>query len=1615
MKPSGSLARLIANAAAVAALAWAFAFAFGQETPTGRLTGVVVRRDSGQPVAGADVYLSPVISDEEEPFVRRTRHAVTGPDGRFALNQVCAGDYTISAITQAHAARGETISVSEEGFTQTMLALNRSEPDLRIAQQRRVLPTGRIVSLHVRGYVDPAKPAHTDTMSVKLYRARLGQVLSDPAAARALGQIGPYNPARELPAALLNPPGGSAPRLVFDRTERIVEDDREGFFDQRVQFGSLPPGLYLAQVRCGANSACDALQVTDLALVVKRAHGQYLAFATDLTSGAPLAGVQIRALRGGKQVCSLNTDARGLAGWNLPPATRNAPGDDGSAPRNSTIVIATRGEDDAVSNGEEYQREGSGRFAIYMQTDRPIYRPGQTIQYKGTVRARRSDGYRYALPAPAPVRVEVRDPGGEMIARTSHSLNAMGSFAGRVDLSPEAPTGIYTILTSIAGEKRTHDVVVASYKKPEFTVTVTPTRRRIVRGEAAEYRVHAEYYFGAPLAGAHVKYSTYATPKWPSDSPDEEDEEYSEEREWRRQRLYGRDYGHDSGSGEAELDERGEALIRIDTRRPPADSGPIDEVLTLYATVKDPAGRETQADGDVQVVQGDLQVRVDPTGYLAAPGTPFDVQVSAMPYDGPPAANRPIELEYGYTRFVRHANRDSDSEWIDFRYERAGVVLGSTGADGRALLRVIPPHAGDLRLTARARDAAGRVVEARTEVYCTAESTDGLDTEYADLAVFTDKKRYAPGETARILINALHIGPTALVTIEGDRILRTLTVPLVRRSTIIQIPVLAEYGPNVYVAACAVHDGKFASTTANLRVEIPQADLRVSIRPDRSAAAGLPRYGPGDPVAYTIVTTTPDGRPAPCELSFGVVDEAIYALREDNPGAIRAVFYPRRSNGVDTDYSFALEMLGDADKAEPQITARRRFPDTAYWAPFVRTDAHGAARVAFRLPDSLTTWRATAIACSAQTAVGFATSKIVSSKDLLVRLETPRTLTQGDRSTFIAAVHNDTATARRALVHLTARGIAVLGPSTVTLTVPPHGAATASYEVRADAPGKSQLRVTAWTPIEPHMPQLTDGLERTLDVLPDGHELREVFAGEVTAARPETETFRFDPSATPGFSRVTIRLLPSIRASLDGALDYLASYPYGCTEQTLSRFVPMLAARRLRQVGLTIPVAPREADMVRDNLTRLYRFQRDKGYWGWWEQDSVDAWMTSYAVYGLARARELGEPISGSALDRGRRSLLSLLPHCTPEEKGFALYALALAGDASDALAARRGIDLAEAPTETLAYVALLDARTGANAAPVLDALMGRAQREGPLLHWTALKNRWGWSEWSDVMTTSAAIRALAAVDPHNPWIPSAMRWLLLQRQGDAWASTRDTAWAVEALASVMERNPGLAAPASGEVRVRLNGTPVQTCALTADAAREPELVVRPSLRLLRPGKNELLLEHSGTGPVFYTVEVRQIVPGPAPVGVTRAPVSIRREWYRLTPSRGQQGLSLVPVATRPEFRAGDRIRVKLILDVRQDMTYVIIREPFPAGCEVNERGSADEAVEWGYWWSGIDVRDDHIAFFAQKLHPGRHEIEYNLTARTPGSYRAAPTTVQSMYDPGSLSNGLAEQVEVRP
>lgn len=1650
--------RLLVSLLAIALVGVAFAWVFSNETPKGRVTGRAVLADGGRPLPGVEILLTPVRNfGRPVSFVR----GETGADGRFLLTGVPAGAYRVSGSSRAHTVAEARLQVDEGETTETSLLLKRSEPDLRVAQHVRVfsatLPANAGVRdkpfLPVQGYVDGNKTPGADTLRVRVFQTRLSRLLPDDNAFDALQQIGrTYEDdakKKTLPAALLHPKaaGTSAPRLVFARDVPITEADREGFYHKRIPLPAGRPGVFLIDVTHGTGkqkqSVCSWVVASDMALVVKRAPAngergpQLVAFATDLLTGKPERGAAVRAYRAGRVVATATTGEGGLATLDLPRKVRS----EDEEPR--LMTVALRGDDEAVLGQSEYEYEEEGAFAVAAYTDRPIYRPGQRIFYKGIARRKQETPGRYDVPADLPVEVEIRDPGGERISRSVTRTNRFGSFHGAAELSPEAPTGTFTLVANVNGERHTTDIEVAAYRKPEFAVTVKPDKPRYVRGDEATVNVEGKFYFGTPVAGAKIKYSVYRETDWsaeyPDDYADDDENEAGPLRGWGGGDVYQGYYGESVVEGEAMLDENGRAVLRFPTKPAPQKSNddssedeeregqaaktsdeneadaPQAEVFTVSVTATDEAKREVSGEGSLRVTSGDLRLSVEPEGYVAEPGRPAGVIVTARDFDNKPVANLPVSLAASLGRWNEKTKK--------YENEAAGAPQTiTTGPDGRAVFSITPARAGELRLLASAKDKSNRPLRARAYLWAASDAGGELQTEYADLSLLTDKRRYRPGETARVLVNTARTGQTVLVTVEGERVYKTLLVPITQRSTVLRLPILPAYGPNVSLAACYVRDKHFASSEVPLRVTLPERDIRVSVRADRA------RYQPGDTITYAIQTTDPNGHPAPAELSFGVVDESIYALREDDPRLLKTTFYPRRTNRVSTTYSFESLYLGDADKTEPNIPARKRFPDTAYWNPALQTDANGRARVSFALPDTLTTWRATALAQTLTTAIGRETNKILVTKPFFVRLETPRFLTQNDQSRLLALVHNETGARQNVRVRLISdANLTLTGDTTQTLDIPPGAVGQAAWPVTAKGWEATRLRVTAWTGNTNAGRPFTDGVETTLAIRPHGRNTFSSEAGVLTGDAARPATLSLDPNAIPQAARLTVRLTPSVGSALAPALETLADFPYGCVEQTMSRFLPdILIARLQRQTGRTLLPPERAAklpQMVRDGLSRLYRFQRPDGAWGWWENDAEpDPFMTAYVLYGLSIARDEGYQVSPDVLKRAHDAAVKMIPsgRIGTRRKVFLLYALALSGDTQTVRATlpRLVAKTGAMPTDGLAFLVLAGHAAGdtSNDDTLLADIDRRARTYSGLRHWQTKEEPW---ENSDRLFTALALRATLAARPNDTARTTPiLRWLMASRTDTYWGNTRDTSFVLTALCDYLTLHPDDAAP-TGTVRVKVNDRLVREITLTPDIVREPETVLRVTASTLQRGENKITIERDGggaTSTLFWSASLRQTIAGEDLQAVSPSGLTVKREYLRVLPKKaGLDSWTLQTEPTEGRLAQGDQIRVRLTLNVPRDMTYVLIEDAYPSGCEVTERGEADESTGWDYWYSSVDVRDDRIAFFARTLKAGTHTIEYNLRAQTPGAYHALPTLLQAMYAPEIRSETAEARVEVRP
>jgi uncharacterized protein YfaS (alpha-2-macroglobulin family) len=1554
---------------AVAILLTGAVFVLGllNEMPTGSLVGRAVAQETRAPVAArVELVAESVPSGAPERFT-----ATSGEDGRFSFKHVPAGTYTLRIDSGAHHLKGTTVKIREGGVEtiEAELAPDKDHLDLYVHQHIFTPDEAPQVTCH--GFVLEA-----DYIAFRLFRVDPEKLVTESGGSlRRLLGFGYDDSWTTKDPSLLNNPALVAAN-TFD--SRITSRDREGVFTQRVDFPVLKPGLYVVETRAGTGRSYDWMMVTGLGLVTKTVGPNVLAYTVDLKTGSPVAGVGVKVFAQKESAGTGTTNTEGIA--NIVTSTTETEGD--------RTILARNGESFAFVTTWLEGRESASSL-IYAYTDRPVYRPGQRVYMKGIVRQRQNEGY--VTPTGRGVRLEVKDSRDNLVYRGSSKTDGFGSYYASLDLNPEAATGYYTLTTTLEGasEGQESGFRVMSYRKPEFSVKVTFPKKRYMRGDTVRAKISAQYYFGAPVADAKVNYSVSRSDYWLFGDEEDMYGDYED---------YG-GYGENVTEGEIRTDENGEAEVEFTADWPkPEKQNPYDtdQMFSVDAYVSDQSDQSADGAGSVLATRGEFAIEVTPDKYVVEPGGEITADILVRDYDHKPVADQRVDISVG------------TEDWGVVGESRLAVFQRSTvttDREGHASIK-LKAREGSLRIDAAARDSRGNTVTQSGYVWCWGGGYGEMaGARYSDLQIVLDKKMYDPGDTATVLINTAKPGATALVTVEGDRVYFTKTVELKGNSTTVRIPIKSEYKPNFFVGVCYVKNKKFANQEARAKVSLKAQELKIRVKPNKR------KYKPGEEAVYDLLATDDSGNPAVAQLSVGVVDEAIYAIARDDTEPILDFFYSRRPNAVSTNFSFPQIYLSDPDKAgspklkADQIKVRKRFKDTAFWSPNVVTDANGRATVRFRMPDNLTSWRATVRGITKGATCGQTTRNVLAQQDMLVRLETPRFLVQSDQTTITAAVHNYTERNQSVDVSLSAPGLTIDGGKDRRVSVAKDGVERIDWRVKASKPGDFTVKVIA------KGETAGDAMQISLPVHPHGLQRETLEVGRIDQAqRAEKDAFVYE-DAIPEATRFNIRLAPSLASSMLASLDYLAQYPWGCTEQTTSSFLPdVVLSQSFKGMGVVNPELEKKLpDMVMKGLYRLYRFELEDGGWSWCQYGKADPWMTAYVCYGLIRARDAGFPVNPEVLKRGMEQLGKLIGtvNSINNKNAYACYVFTLAGwDSSPYFI--RAVNEGTLNDSNLAYAALSLVRTGHKdvAAAAMARLYQRAKQQGGMVYWPS--GRW---DGETVETTAIALEAAVAVDAQDQRVPQIVRWLMRQRTGNYWWSTRQTAEVIYAMSEYLKRSNELAPDCS--VVVRVNGRKVGSFRFDKSSIFDLDKVISVPAGLLHRGANEVEIAKLGNGNVYYSLEMTQYLAQKKIHPTTSGPeLFVIRAYYqssRVTTFDENQKLG--PAISQCDV--GDIVLVRLRVHANGRMRYLLLEDYIPAGFEIVDKGDVDY-WDWDYWFSGRDIRDDRIAFFLEEVPNGWSSVEYRMRAAFPGAYHSLPARVFDMYQPSLFAASAESEFTIR-
>jgi uncharacterized protein YfaS (alpha-2-macroglobulin family) len=1359
---------------------------------------------------------------------------------------------------------------------------------------------------------------------------------------------------------------------------------------RRVPLDVKSPGIYVVEAVNPPLRAYTVLIVSDVGLVTKTAPGEVLVFAANRFSGEPLAGCRVRVLIDQKPSGNGTTGSDGTLQVQL---------DGLEEPENLVTVADCNGEAAATDPGAFTVQEPTRSLVGYTYTDRPVYRPGHTVHFRSVLRWR--DRGALVPVGPLPVEVSIVDGNERVLLRERKTADEFGSVSGSFAIPATAALGYYLIRLNSGSESAAGSFEVQEYRKPEFDVAVNPAEKFERQGRQATVTINARYYFGQPVAGAAV---TYVLHKQPYYSP-QRFESIGEE-------GFGDGFFEDGGDAEfegtARLNEQG--LVQVSVPIEPDDHN-RDYTARIEARVTDVSGREVSGAASVVATVGRFMLVASGDRYVYNAGESVTARIRAVDYTGTPQPGTPVHAAL---------------ERVDYRNGSENVTVMQQGdlvceADGRALWTTVAPRgAGSYRVRFSAR-SDDRTVTDFMWVWVPGRSSEIVDESDRFLELIADRRTYQPGETARIVVQGEQFEAPVLVTKESQKISYHAVVRG-NSGGVIEVPISDEDIGDTYVSIAFLKDDRLFRAERRLSVPAVSRQLTIAAETDRPVAR------PGEPASFTLHVTDASGAPVRAQLSVGLVDEALYGVRPDGTPDPLRFFYRREYNQVSTSFSRIYPFVGYSGTDQLILTQRRRpmtlgqfkadrpdrprvrkdFPDTVYWSPAVTTDASGTARVTVSYPDSLTTWRLTARAVTATTSVGAATAHTTTTKDLILRVVTPRFLTEGDRVTLPAIVHNYLPEQKSVAVAVTANGLSAAtaggGNSTArSIQVAQNGQQRTDWEFAATSAGSATITGKATSDAA------GDAMAMTIPVNPAGLQRNIGTSGSLVGVDSRTIELTVPPGANASGRTIRVSLAPSLAGAMLSALDYLTSYPWGCTEQTLSSFLPNLVVLRAMS---DLQIAPTERlrsldRQVTDGLKRLYDYQHDDGGWGWWKTDQNHPFMTAYAIDGLLQAREHGVRIQEWRVSNGARALQELwtkYPRAVPDLKSYEAYVLARAAAESFNLAAAldelwdgRGRMTA---TGQAFLLMTLDGRKDARADALARELIASATTRGDLSSWTAPSDPL-LEDFADtsVEATALALKALADRGTNDPLLERAARWLMVNRSaGSYWVSTKQTALALQGLLSYMKARGEKPGPVSADVLV--NGTRAGTARFEAASLTSPNpvLIQAPAVE----GANRIEIARRGEGALYFDADARYYDKPAAAERTGTRRLALLREYFALSPVDVKGRIVYRESPLGAQVKTGDLILVRLTVAGSADWRYLMIEDPLPAGAESIERESVYELErqrDWDYG-SQRELRDDRTVYFLDALSGGRHEFSYMLKVTTPGTFSAMPARAAPMYVP---------------
>lgn len=1361
--------------------------------------------------------------------------------------------------------------------------------------------------------------------------------------------------------------------------------------------------------------------VTNMAVHFKWGPKSSLAWVTALDTGQPVAKAAITVNDcQGKALARGVTDIRGMS---FIPTGLPDPRDYAACP---LMVTARAGDDLSFARSDWDEGIETWRFNLSSDwqaedrlarsvLDRSLFKPGETVHMKHLVREKTLTGLRYPKTRPATLQIEHQASSQAWFlplnwtqdgAETTWKIPATakrGLYTLRLidkAIPPDAPVSELQYLPGLDSGQFN----VADFRIPLMQASLSPVKPNLIAADSAEWDVSVAYLNGGAARNLPVKLRAQLTPRygmhfesWP---------DYS--------------FAHPADGAQSDspvvlnaeplvLDDGGAGRTRI--REIPMRQHP--QSLEAELEYSDP-------NGEIQTVARRLTWH--PASVLIGFKQPEWVKVGAstslefMTVDpaGKPLAHVPVSARPVLRRDLSYRVRLAGG-FYGYRQESADIPLdsactGESDDQGRFRCTINNERSGEIVLTAEARDAEGRVATTSASFWVAGQDDWWFAQENHDrIDLIPEKKTWRPGEKARFQVRMPFRAATALVTVERDGILDARLVKLTGQAPVIELPVQASWAPNIYVSALVVRGrvgeppasalvdlGKPAFKLGLARIEVDQRDqhLNVQVKTDRDS------YPTGAKAKARIKVSMANGQPLAKDTTVIVaaVDEGLLELADNPSWDLLSAMMAERAYNMRT-FTAQMQVTGKRHfgrKATPagggggRSPTRELFDTLLYWNPAVQLDASGEASVDIPLNDSLTRFRIVAVA-AAESAFGHGWTGIRATQDLQISSGLPPIVRVGDAVNSHFTVRNSTSRTMTVALGAQAGQLGALPPQRLQLA--PGEGKEIGWTIRVPA----DLNSLSWYVNAREMDGPARDVMRVEQTVQPAVPVRQVAGQLYRLDKPLDLPVAPPADALPGQSELRATLAASLGDGLSGVRDYMRRYPYACLEQKTSRAIALQDSKVWAELMEALPGYLDGSGLA--------------AYFPGLPQGSVE--LTAYL---LSISDEAGYSLPVPARLRMEQALSDYLEGrlvISPDpwlpgiadtaRRLSALEALARAGKVTAAQVDTIRVTPEHWPASLL--IDWIDTLKRSADLPQRDNRLKAAQN-ALRTRITLTGNRINLADeglwWMMRSADGTALRGLLAVLDLPGWktdLPRLVSGVLARQSRGHWDTSTANAWGTLAL-NKYGRQFDSARPA-GKSTAKLN-----------ESSRVVDWKDFPNGATatfpLPDEQTTLKLRHQGAGAPYVTLATLAAVDLKQPI----------ERGYAISHE-------LIPIEQKlaGSWSRGDIVRVRLTVDARDDMGWVVVDDPIPAGASLLGSGlkrdsailTGDEQQQGQVWPAWQERRFDRFQSYYPFVPRGRFSLEYTLRLNNPGSFKLPPTRVEAMYAPEMYGEAPNADWLVRP